>query len=61
MSPDNRRKLLEITLQSSRLNTKVPIAIVAYDYRKALQLGKAVVKHVLITNTSPFFFSCPHY
>jgi len=45
---------IETTPQSSRLNTKVPIALVAYDYRKALQLGKAVVKHVLITNTSPY-------
>ena len=35
-----------ITPQSSRLNTKLPIAIVVYKCRKALQLVKAVVKHV---------------
>ena len=48
---------IKITPQSSELNTKVPIAAVAYDYRKALQLRKAVVKHVLITNTSPYHLS----
>jgi len=51
---------IEITLQISRLNTKVPIAIVAYDYRKALQLWKTVVKHVLISNASPHQFSSSH-
>jgi len=51
---------IEINPQSSRLNIKVPIAIIVYDYRKALQLGKAVVKHVLITNTSPYHLSSAH-
>jgi len=45
---------IEINPQSSRLNIKVPIAAVILKYRKALQLGKAVVKHVSIINRRRF-------